>query len=172
MQTFNNDKRSNTSGWYVVYTNARHEKKVYEALKFQRYTAYLPLIKQVSMWSDRQKTVEKPLFPSYVFVYLKNQSNYYQVLQIKGTLTFVRFENRLALLKDTEIEKIKILIENSSNIELSPPDFKIGEKRKIRSGPLSGFDCELVSYYGKKKIIVRIESLKQDILAELKVSCF
>jgi len=163
--------KSIRKGWYVVYTKSRQEKKVFEDLKLRNCTAYLPLINRRSRWSDRWKTVEKPLFSSYVFVYLNDVASYHRVLPVDGFVMFIRFEGKLAMVKDSEIETIKQLIAHCHNVELVQSDIKIGEKRKITYGPLSGYNCEAVSYKGKDKIIVRIESLRQNIMAEVAVDC-
>jgi transcription antitermination factor NusG len=154
-------------GWYVIYTKPRHEKKVFEELIRRNCTAYLPLINHFSQWSDRRKLIEKPLFPSYIFVYLDNVASYYRVLPIDGFVLFISFGGKLAMVKDSEIEAIKQLIAHCQEVELLQPNVKIGEKRKIMFGPLSGYNCETVSYKGKDKIIVRIESLHLDIMAEM-----
>jgi transcription antitermination factor NusG len=158
-------------GWYVVYTKPRHEKKVFEGLRLRDCEAYLPLVNHLSRWNDRRKIVEKPLFTSYVFVYLNNVANYYRVLPVDGFIKFIGFGEKLAMVKDSEIETIKQLIANCREIELVQSDIKIGEKRKLMFGPLSGYDCEVVSYKGKDKIMARIASLRQDIMAEVPVDC-
>jgi transcription antitermination factor NusG len=158
-------------GWYVIYTKPRHEKKVFEDLTLRKCNAYLPLVNRRSQWSDRRKTIEKPLFSSYVFVYLNNIASYYRVLEVDGFVMFISFGGRLAMVKDSEIETIKQLIAHCHEVELVQSDIKIGEKRKILFGPLSGYDCEAVSYKGKDRIMVRIESLRQDIMAEVPVEC-
>ncbi|GHT61331.1 transcriptional antiterminator [Bacteroidia bacterium] len=158
-------------GWYVIYTKPRHEKKVFEDLTLRNCTAYLPLVNHRAKWSDRRKIIEKPLFSSYVFVYLDNAASYYRVLQIDGFVMFISFAGKLAMVRDSEIETIKQLITHCHEVELVQSDIKIGEKRKIMFGPLSGYNCEAVSYRGKDKIMVRIESLRQDIMAEMAVDC-
>jgi len=162
------NENNGSVGWHVVYTKPRHEKKVFEELIYHKYNCYLPLIKQTSIWSDRQKIIDKPLFSSYVFVFLNNMVEYYQTLQINGAVSFIRFCNKPAIVKESEIEIIKKMIDSCSQIELAKQEIKIGEKRLIQSGPLAGFECEVVSVNGKNKILVRINSLKQNITAELK----
>lgn len=154
-------------GWHVVYTKPRHEKKVFDEFIFQKYNSYLPLIKQTSIWSDRKKSIEKPLFPSYVFVFLRNAKEYYRVLEVNGVVSFIRFNNQPAIVKESEIELIKKMIETSSQIELAQQDIKTGEKCRIQSGLLNGFECEVISINGKNKLLVRINSLRQNITAEL-----
>ena len=99
-------------GWHVIYTKPRHEKRVFEDLILRECTAYLPLVNRRSQWSDRRKTIEKPLFTSYVFVYLNDITSYYRVLQVDGFVMFISFGGKLAMVKDSEIETIKQLIAN------------------------------------------------------------
>jgi transcription antitermination factor NusG len=95
-------------GWYVIYTRPKYEKKVQEELMFQKYISYLPLVPKVSIWSDRRKNIEAPLFPSYIFVYLDDIRIYYKLLQIKGIVNFIKFENRFATVKDSAMVKMSI----------------------------------------------------------------
>jgi transcription antitermination factor NusG len=84
---------------------------------------------------------------------------------------FISFGGKMAIVKDSEIETIRQLITNCKEVELVQSDIKIGERRKVSFGPLSGYGGEVVSYKGKDRIIVRIESLRQDIMAEVPVDC-
>jgi transcription antitermination factor NusG len=54
--------------WYVLYTKPRWEKKVDKALLQKGIESYCPLNRVKRKWSDRIKTIEEPLFKSYVFV--------------------------------------------------------------------------------------------------------
>src|SRR5690348_15829642 len=56
------------SAWYAVQTRSRHEKKVAEEIEEKGIRSFLPLVTRVHKWSDRQKQVQLPLFPGYVFV--------------------------------------------------------------------------------------------------------
>jgi transcription antitermination factor NusG len=156
-------------GWYIIYTKSRYEKKVWEELVSQKYISYLPLVSKVSTWSDRRKMIEIPLFPSYVFVSLDDIRIYYKLLKIKGVVNFIKFENKFAIVKDSEIEMIKLLIDKSSSIEVNT-EIEIGEKKIITSGPFCGYECEVSSYNGKNKVYVSIESLRQVIIAEMDIA--
>lgn len=168
--TTSKNEISLSKGWYVIYTKSCHEKRVYDELIYQRYNSFLPLIKQTSIWSDRKKIIERPLFPSYVFVFLNNMFDYQKILYINGVVSFISFDNKLAVVKETEIEMIKIMIENCSEIKLVKQDIKIGEKYQIQSGPLTGYRCEVISIDGKNKLHIQINLLRQNIMAELNAS--
>ena len=169
--TFSSTEMHLFVGWHVIYTKPRHEKRVFEELTCQKFTSYLPVIKHTSQWCDRQKIIDKPLFPSYIFVNLQNAIEYHRALQINGAVSFIRFNDKPAIVKESEIETIKKMIENCSKIELAQQNIRVGEKCQIQSGPLAGFKCEVISMTGKNKILVRIDSLRQNITAELDGSC-
>jgi len=70
--------------WYGLQTRARHEKIVVERLKERGVTTFLPLVTEVHRWSDRQKTVEMPLFGCYVFARcLPNRSERLRLLRVE-----------------------------------------------------------------------------------------
>ncbi|KFF29547.1 hypothetical protein IQ37_04805 [Chryseobacterium piperi] len=155
-------------GWYVIYTKSRYEKKTAQVLTEQNFKVYLPLNKTISQWSDRKKKVEKPLFSSYVFIYLETIKDYLRALAIDGVVVFIKFGDRLVRVLDEEINRIKLFLNEFSEVELRGSlEIKVGEKKKITSGPFENYECEIIKIDNKEKICVRIESLKHSILAEM-----
>ena len=55
--------------WYAIQTRSRHEKKVADEIQHKGIRSFLPLVTRLHRWSDRQKEVQLPLFPGYVFVH-------------------------------------------------------------------------------------------------------
>ena len=66
--------------WYLLYTAPRAEKKVNAELIKREFTTFLPLQKKIVQWSDRKKTIDSPLFSSYIFIYT-SMSFYYEILK-------------------------------------------------------------------------------------------
>lgn len=157
------------TGWYVLYVKSRHEKKAYNSLKEKSLDVFLPLIKTMKEWSDRKKIVLKPLFPSYVFVYLNSQSGFHKALSANGVSSCIRFGKEYARITDQEINNIKLLIgaEDATDIETNVKYPKAGETRKILHGALTGLECEVINVNNINKIIVRIDSLQQNITATI-----
>jgi transcription antitermination factor NusG len=60
--------------WYAIYTRPRWEKKVNFLLQGKGIESYCPLNKVRRKWSDRIKTIEEPLFKSYVFVKIDEEA--------------------------------------------------------------------------------------------------
>lgn len=162
------------TGWLVLYVKSRCEKKVYESLKEVSLESFLPQIKTVRQWSDRKKTIIKPLFPSYVFVNINSSLEFYRALSVNGVCSYIRFGKEYAQVTNKEINQIKLLIgdKNIINIEVNSRLPKIGETKKITYGPLNGLNCEIIKADNDNKIIVRIDSLQQNIIATLPLYSF
>ena len=155
------------SNWHVLYVRSRHEKKVCNLLNEQSIEAFLPEVKTIKKWSDRKKVVLKPLFPSYVFVNIKSQLEFHNALSMYGACAYIRFGKEYAKVPGKIIDKIKLLveIEGVTEIETNTELPKIGEIKKITHGSLSGLECEILKVDNANKIIVRIDSLRQNITA-------
>lgn len=149
-----------TFQWYAVYTRSRYEKKLMDLLTEKGIEAYVPCRRVLHQWSDRRKFVEEPIIRSYCFVKVNN-TNYFEVLNTPGAVRYVWFSGRPAAIPDRQIAVLKAITGANIDVESLPDYFKPGVKVKINSGPLMGFTGELVSISSKKRLIIRIEQLKQ-----------
>lgn len=100
--------------WYVIYTRSRQEKVLATQLEAAGFEVYLPLISKVSIWSDRKKTVEIPLFNSYVFI--KNEYDKSKFKDFKSFVTFLNYNGKPAIVKQKEIDVLKTIIKNGYDI--------------------------------------------------------
>ncbi len=163
------------TGWYVLYVYPRSEKKVHEYLKEVSVESFLPQVESVREWSDRKKKVLKPLFPSYVFVKVNSSLEFYKALSVNCASAYISFGNEYARVTEKEINQIKFMVgdQNISNAEVVNRRLpKVNEVRKINYGPLKGLQCEIMKVDGEHKIIVRIDSLKQNIIATMPFYAF
>ncbi|MEW7277050.1 UpxY family transcription antiterminator [Aquimarina sp. 2201CG1-2-11] len=157
------------TGWYVLYVRSHHEKKVETLLSENGLESFVPLVKTIREWSDRKKVIMKPLFPSYVFAKIQSRSDFHKAMDINGSCSYIRFGKEYAIVSDEEIKRIKFLVntEDVSDIESNSEIVKEGEVKTIRKGVLAGLECEIVKVNNKDKILVRINSIRQNILATL-----
>ncbi|MBC8756889.1 UpxY family transcription antiterminator [Kordia sp. YSTF-M3] len=163
-----------TTGWHVIYVKSRWENKVNNSLQEISLESFLPQVKTISQWSDRKKTILKPLFPSYVFVNINSSLEFYKALSVNGACTFIRFGKDYARVTEREINQIKLLVgdENITSIETNTLLPKVGETKRITYGLLNGLECEIIKVDNHNKIIVRIDSLKQNIVATIPLHSF
>jgi len=146
--------------WYAVYTRSRFEKKVVQQLTENGIECYVPLIRVMRQWSDRRKWALEPAIRSYVFVRV-NESQYRKVLEVPGSVRYVYFEGRPAIIRDEEIETLKRVIDSQLEVECLPDDLQPGMRIRIVEGPLTGVEGELVQHVGKQKVALRIEAIRQ-----------
>ena len=149
--------------WYAAYTKSRTEKKVLTRLTENGFEAYLPIKRSRKQWSDRLKWVEEPLIRSYIFIRV-NESEYYNAINTPGLVCYVTFEGKAAPIPDRQIDVLKMLLNEGTEMEVSNERFATGEKIIVISGPLVGMQGEMIQYRGKKKVLVRLGSTGTNIL--------
>lgn len=159
------------AGWYVVYTKPKHEKKVAERLEEYGINYFLPLMRTLRTWHDRKKYIFLPLFPSYIFVYLNNKSDYFGGLNIESVWYYVKSGKEAARVPDKIISDLQMLIAGAYDIEVTFDHFQPGCQLAISKGPLSGLSCELVEHKGQKGFLVRVNLLQRSILVSLPSEC-
>jgi transcriptional antiterminator RfaH len=155
------------AGWYIIYTMPRHEKKVHTRLVEMKINSFLPTRKVLRTWHDRKKMIDNPLFPSYVFIYLTDQKNFYDVMETDGYLYYVKSGREIARVNDSIINSIRMIVDMAKELEISSDRFLPGRKLVISDGPLAGLYGEVIQSIGKQKLLVRIELLQRSIVATL-----
>ena len=121
--------------WHAVYTRPRWEKKVAENLSVRNFVNYCPVNRVVKQWSDRKKIIYEPLFTSYVFVHV-TEKQHSEIRQIDGILNFVYWLGKPAIIKEAEIETIKVFLNEYGHVRLEKANFNINDTIKIIRGPL------------------------------------
>ena len=147
--------------WFAVYTKPRNEKKVVENLIHSGFEAYVPLVKQKRKWSDRIKTVELPLIPSYVFVNISEKERH-NVFVIPGIVRYVFWLGQPAIIKDEEIEALKQSLKEPI-YDFRIEDLHAGMTYEISKGPFSGHEG-IVSTISRTKLQLIIASLNIKVI--------
>lgn len=148
--------------WFAVYTRSRSEKSLMELLTAKGIEAYVPVRRVMKKWSDRKKMIEEPLIRSYCFVKV-DESQYQDVLGTRGAVRYVWFSGKPASIPEKQIEILKIITGSDIEAECLPDTFQAGTLVRVNAGPLAGITGELIDLSKKKKVIVRIDHLKQVI---------
>jgi len=152
--------------WYAIYTKSRNEKRVAELLDQQKIENYLPLMKKVRIWSDRKKTVEMPLFTSYIFVNI-DEKEYYECLKTPGVVKFITFERKRVMIPPYQIEAIRKYVETGEEFIPNEEDFTIGKRVKVIRGGMKGLEGRLTEVLGKQRVKVEIESIQQSLFLQI-----
>lgn len=144
--------------WYPIYTRSRAEKKTQIALDQKNITTYLPLIKVEKQWSDRKKVILEPLLKSYLFIYI-SAKEFTEVLMTYGVSRFIYFSGSIVSIPTKQIEDLKLLLSDGTDLEVNEVEVAPGEKVIIKAGPFKGILAELVYLKHNQKIVLRLENL-------------
>lgn len=155
--------QDNSKKWLALYTRPRWEKKVHTLLSEKGIESYCPLNKVRRQWSDRVKTVEEPLFKSYVFVRV-NEAERTAVRLTNGAINFIYWNGKPAQVREKEIATIKQFLDEHEDVELIPMQLKPNQRVIIQAGTFMGQTGQVLEVR-KKKAKVSIESLGYSLVA-------
>ena len=80
--------------------------------------------------------------------------------QIQGVTGVLKYLKKPAIIRDTEIENLKILLSDSDNFSiLDNPIFEKGETVRVLKGPFQGLIAQFYENKGKHRVIVTIDSI-------------
>ncbi len=151
--------------WIAVYTKPRHEKTVFNQFEEKGIESYLPLIRQKHRWSDRMKWVETPIFKSYIFAKIELKDNL-SVLQTQGVHNIVKFQNKIAVIPDEQINNLRKMIEGG--FDPLPSDyFVIGDEVEVVSGPLRGLTGIVSRNDAPDKLIIKIDVIQHAVAVQI-----
>ena len=153
--------------WYAVHTRARHEKKVAAQLNEKEVITFLPLLAATHRWSDRQKVVELPLFPGYLFVRIV-PSGYtrLQVLQTFSVVGFVEAQGKGLSIPDKQIEDLQTLLAKKVPCALYP-FLREGQRVRIRGGCLDGIEGILVVCDSDRSLVLSVDRISRSVVIRI-----
>ena len=147
--------------WYAVHVRSNFERQVVQFLRGRRGPeTFLPTYAVRSRRADGPRTIERPLFPGYLFVRLETPaSERVPVLQAPGVVRLVEFGGRLVPVDDETIASLRIIV--SGPQEPRPhPLLREGQTVRVVDGPFAGARGRLSRGRGRRpRLVVTIEIL-------------
>jgi transcriptional antiterminator NusG len=156
------------SHWFAVYTTPRHEKRVNELMAERCIETYLPLYHSERAWKKRAPVVvELPLFPTYVFARIPSVARGV-VLSTPGVLAIVGNGTQAVSVPEAEIETLR------SGLHLRQaephPYLAIGERVRIKTGPLAGMEGILVRKRANYRVVLAMTMIMRSVSVEIDLS--
>jgi len=155
-------------GWYALYTRHRHEKAVARALEAKGFGVFLPLYAAPRQWKDRTKVIMLPLFSCYVFIEGVRE-RHLDILSTAGVHGFVCCAGSPALIRQSELDGIRQVVERSIRIE-PHPFIRCGDRARIKAGPLEGLEGILVRKKNFTRLVLTVELLGKSAAVEVDAS--
>ncbi|MGF1669481.1 MAG: UpxY family transcription antiterminator [Balneolaceae bacterium] len=157
------DRTYGSKSWLAFYVKPRHEKKVAERLCSCGVEVFCPLISVKVRWSDRWKTVQKPLINGYLFARVTEPERR-EVLNDPGIWRTVFWNGRPAIIRNEEIEVMRLLAKEGRDIKMEP--LRPGSRVKVTEGGhilgIAGLEGVVLKVKGNE-VCLRIETLQAQL---------
>ena len=158
--------KETTHNWYALYTKPRAEKKIYEAFGKLGIEAYLPLRKELRVWSDRKKWIEAPVISSYIFVRV-SKDDFWRVFEANGVVAYVSVDRKAVVIPNSEMDAMRKAVSSKLSLNVEASTVQRGQTITITSGPLKGIKGEVVEIQGAKKFYLRISHINCMLVVDL-----
>lgn len=152
--------------WHVFYLRPRTENRVYRILTNLNYEVFWPVIQSVRIWKNRQKRMIKlPLFPNYMFVYTYAHE-LYPIKCLPQVVSYVTCGGKPSTISDNEVEGIRRMLSLGRTITVETK-FSKGERVRIVSGPLKGYDGVLVKQHSRTRFGIQLKAINYAVLIDI-----
>jgi transcriptional antiterminator NusG len=158
-------KQAGKKGWYVIHTYAGYEEQVAQnllqridslSMKEKIFDVLVPKEKQIEIKNGKRRTVEKRIYPGYVFVeMIVTDDAWYVVRNTPNVTGFIGTGVQPTPVSADEIIRIK------KRMGVDEPKYKIelveNDLVRINDGPLKGFEAKVTEVdedKGKVKVSV------------------
>jgi len=147
--------------WFAVHTASNHEKRVAQHLRLREIETFLPLYGATRRWKNRTTVkVEVPLFSGYVFARIASTERI-RVLQVPMVCSIVGSKREPTPLPDYEIERLRAGLQGRQAYPF--PYLKVGNRVRVRSGPLAGLEGIVVRTYGRLSVVLSVDMIQKSI---------
>ena len=147
--------------WFAVRVKSNFERAVASAARGKAFEEFVPFWQTRRRWSDRDKSIDVPLFPGYIFCRFQRDHRL-PLLMIPGVLHIVGIGKIPVPIDDTEIAAIQTAVQ--SGLPFEPrPYLELGERVVVQRGPLAGVEGILVEQRKNYRLVVSITLLKRSV---------
>jgi transcription antitermination factor NusG len=147
--------------WYAVHVRSNFERQVVQFLHGRRGPeTFLPTYRTRSRGKDAGSSIERPLFPGYLFARLDALvEQRVAVLQSPGVVRLVEFGGRPAPVDDETIRSLRIIVSGPATAQPHPL-LREGQPVRVVDGPFAGATGRLSRGRGRKpRLVVTLELL-------------
>jgi transcription antitermination factor NusG len=151
--------------WYAIQTRSRHEKVVRDQLAAKSVTHLLPLWRKRSIWKDRVKYIDVPLFGGYLFGYFALQDRL-PVLETVGVVRIVGINGRPMPIPDEQITAVHTMMQH--RLPCSPYPYLVeGMRVRIKSGFLAGAEGILLAKKQRHRLVISVDLIQQAVVVDI-----
>ena len=156
--------------WYALRTRTNHEFIARDQLRALEIPEFLPYYSRISNWSDRRKTISRPLFPGYLFAQL-DPLDPSPIWRAAAVAQVIGLRAGDGAIDGAVIGNLMRATADPSRVEPADypaPDFMRGELVTITRGPLAGLRGVIERTKGARRLIVAVDILARACAVELR----
>jgi len=155
--------------WFAVQTRSNYESRVHTWLGQEGISDLYPYYTRKVRWSDREKLIERPIFPGYVFVDIADVLDRVRILRVPGICAILGAGRSLFSIPDFEIQQIRVLMSSPESLSQAIEGLyqaAVGDLVEITCGPMCGLRGR-VERAKKERILVRIDSMRASVPVQI-----
>ena len=151
--------------WYAIQTRSRHEKVARDQLAAKGIVHLLPLWRKRSVWKDRIKVIEVPLFGGYLFCYFALPDRI-AVLETVGVARIVGISGRPVPVPEEQIAAVRTMVEQ--RLPYDPHPYLVeGMRVRIKRGVLIGAEGILIARKQKHRLVISVDLIQQSVAVDV-----
>lgn len=151
--------------WYALHTRSRHEKVVRDQLSAKGITNLLPLWHKRSIWKDRVKMIDVPLFSGYIFGHFALKSKL-EVLQTVGVVRIVGLNGQAVPVPEEQIRAVKTMVEKRLHYD-PHPFLQEGMRVRVKHGVLKGAEGVLVAKKQHYRLVISVDLIQKSVAVDI-----
>lgn len=147
--------------WFAVYTASNHEKRVVQHLQAKTIETFLPVYSVTKRWKNRTTVkLELPLFAGYVFARI-DPAERIRVIEVPMVYSIVGTRGEPTRVPDIDIARLRIALQGRQAHPF--PYIKVGNRVRVRSGPLVGLEGIIVRTHGGLNVVLSVDMIQKSI---------
>ena len=158
-----------SAAWYAIWTRSHCERLVAQQLLAKGFQPFLPEMAMRSRKPDTTPTVQRPMFPGYLFLkHSMEKSSYIEILKARGVVRILEGGwNRLTPIADEEMHAIERVLDSGATV-LAHPYFNQGDRVRVVEGPLAGVEGLFVrDKKSRGRLVVSVNLLQTSVAIEV-----
>jgi len=153
--------------WNILFVRTNHEFKVQKYIEIFGISAYIPVKKTLSQWSDRKIWIDRPMFPGYVFLRVSCRE-FFSELSHNSIISYVKIGDIPAFISDKQIRQIQKIESDYLEYILESDCFTCDDQIRIISGPLKGIEGKILRIDRNDYFIIDLPAINKSINIRIK----
>jgi transcriptional antiterminator NusG len=151
--------------WFALYVKSRHEKVVAALLRMKGFDTCLPMVRSLRERVDRDKWIDVPAFPGYVFCEFDSRRRA-PIASTSGVVSVVGAGKDALPIEPDEVARLKAL-EHASPVVEPWPYLAVGQEVQIEGGPFDGVTGFLVDCRKVTRVVASVSLLQRSVAVEV-----